>query len=650
MYHKATIDELVEQLQDNIANKRKCALIIGAGVSASAGIPTADGFIKKIQKTYPQKCASQRPQGYTAHMKMLTPIQRKELINSSIANAQLNMAHLYLAQLIKAGYIDRVLTTNFDPLVSQALATENIFPGIYDFAASQEFRPDDTADIAIFHLHGQKDGYNLLHTDDEVNTIFEKSKALFEATLRDRTILVVGYSGENDPIFRHLESMKRFERSLYWIGYQDCEPATKVLAGILDTSQEKYAYHIGNYTADKFFIELVNKLEVERPRIIGKPFSILLEMANNIAPYSEDLADNQDRKSTDPVQETKKWIQEAIDKYENGQTVPCLEASTARYQEEELVKLARETWINNILENDRILEARITESSSDEAKQYYAYFLNNRGVDLGKLAGMKRGTEAESLYKEAFEKYKQALVFKPDYHETLYNWGTDIGNWAGTKEGAEADNLYRKAFEKYQQALVLKPDYHQALHNWGTDLGKWAGMKEGVEADALYKEAYEKYKCALAFKPDYYEALYNWGTDIGKWAGTKEGTEANALYKEACEKYKCALAFKPDYHDALYNWGTFLGKWAGTKEGQAAMDLYAQALEVLERGEKIQPYSCLYNIACYQALMGETDKAVQSLVSVLQSGHAPDKEHIVNDSDLQSIIQDARVQEALQNI
>jgi tetratricopeptide (TPR) repeat protein len=562
MYHKATIDELVEQLQDNIANKRKCALIIGAGVSASAGIPTADGFIKKIQKTYPQKCASQRPQGYTAHMKMLTPIQRKELINSSIANAQLNMAHLYLAQLIKAGYIDRVLTTNFDPLVSQALATENIFPGIYDFAASQEFRPDDTADIAIFHLHGQKDGYNLLHTDDEVNTIFEKSKALFEATLRDRTILVVGYSGENDPIFRHLESMKRFERSLYWIGYQDCEPATKVLAGILDTSQEKYAYHIGNYTADKFFIELVNKLEVERPRIIGKPFSILLEMANNIAPYSEDLADNQDRKSTDPVQETKKWIQEAIDKYENGQTVPCLEASTARYQEEELVKLARETWINNILENDRILEARITESSSADAKQYYAYFLNNCGIDLG--------------------------------------------NWGGTRKGAEADKIYSEAFEKFKRAWEIKPDDHDVLNNWGIYLDKWAATKGGAKADAIYKEAFEKFKLAL---------------DI-----------------------------KPDFHEAWYNWGNALGELAKKKEGQAAMDLFAQALDVLEQGEKIQPYSCLYNMACNQALTGDTDKAVQSLVSVLQSGHAPNKEHIVNDSGLQSIVQDARVQEALQNI
>jgi hypothetical protein len=47
---------------------------------------------------------------------------RRDLIAGYIDKAKINWAHLALAQLIENGFVDRVLTTNFDPLVSRACA------------------------------------------------------------------------------------------------------------------------------------------------------------------------------------------------------------------------------------------------------------------------------------------------------------------------------------------------------------------------------------------------------------------------------------------------------------------------------------------------------------------------------------------------
>ena len=44
----------------------------------------------------------------------------------------------------------------------------DVFPAVYDFAASQVFKPDFIAQQSIFHLHGQHTGLVVLNTESEV--------------------------------------------------------------------------------------------------------------------------------------------------------------------------------------------------------------------------------------------------------------------------------------------------------------------------------------------------------------------------------------------------------------------------------------------------------------------------------------------------
>ena len=97
-----------------------------------------------------------------------------------------------IAQLIKHEFVDRVLTTNFDPLVVRACALVHEFPAVYDMAVKPKFRSGMVRDLAVFHLHGQRDGFVQLHKDDEVKDLKETLGPIFLDTAQNRTWIVAG--------------------------------------------------------------------------------------------------------------------------------------------------------------------------------------------------------------------------------------------------------------------------------------------------------------------------------------------------------------------------------------------------------------------------------------------------------------------------
>lgn len=116
-----SIDDLVETVRKAKERDKKCSLLIGAGCSAKANIPTAAGFvdiIKDDKNGWPEAYKRARePKHYPQCMEQLGLSERRDLIAGYVDNAKINWAHIAIAQLMKHGYVDRVLTTNFDPLV-----------------------------------------------------------------------------------------------------------------------------------------------------------------------------------------------------------------------------------------------------------------------------------------------------------------------------------------------------------------------------------------------------------------------------------------------------------------------------------------------------------------------------------------------------
>ncbi|TKJ46870.1 hypothetical protein CEE34_06705 [Candidatus Aerophobetes bacterium Ae_b3a] len=584
-YNDGNVKIIADELKWAKDKRYSTALLLGAGMSVSAGIPLARDMIAEVKRQFPHLASTCERETYPAYMGLLAPAQRRKLIGSLIDNAKINLAHLYLGALVKENYIDRILTTNFDPLVIRSLALFNLYPAVYDFAASQAFISGEAAQLSVFYLHGQRDGFVLLNTEEEINRHSEKVKYVFHDVARGRCWIVIGYSGENDPVFERLGEVGVFQNKLFWVGYKEEEPKKHVLEKILEP-RDKFGYYVKGYDADSFFLELAKELNLPEPQIISRPFSHLKEAINTIAEFSID------DKLANPTKETKKWIDTAIKGFEERKGFEHIAAAQkSTIDIDEMIRKTRDIWVHGRFSQiDQILDS-VLSSGIVEANQYLAFALNNWGNALLKLAKTKEGEEAEVLSKQFFEKYEPSLKLKLE--ESLDIVSIPLSDLARTKEGEEAEALFKQSFEKYGQSLKIKRDQHEALNNWGNALSDFAKTKEGEEAEVLFKQSFEKYEQSLKIKPDQHEALYDWGNALSDFAKTKEGEEAEVLFK--------------------------------------------QSLEKLVNAEEIKEGVAAYNLACIYALLGKIKKSLIWLEKGLKLEPTPSRKHILADSDLDNI-------------
>lgn len=221
-------------------------------------------------------------------MTHIGPANSRVLVQQAVAKCRINAAHLAIAQLIKAGIVDRVLTTNFDPLIVRACALINTFPTVFDLTVgSGRFSTTQLGRIsgqpAVFHLHGQHDGFILLHEMSDVRRYRAAIKPLLEDAAEDRVWLVVGYSGQNDPLVSVLgRHANTFTRYLYWATYGTSEPCDTVTRELLDRCGGTRV--ISGYDSDALLVALATRLGCYPPDILMRPIGTLRERLLALAP------------------------------------------------------------------------------------------------------------------------------------------------------------------------------------------------------------------------------------------------------------------------------------------------------------------------------------------------------------------------------
>jgi SIR2-like domain len=101
-----------------------------------------------------------------------------------------------------------ILTTNFDPLLTVALKREGLAVRTVTATTDTHLPADRTIEDAavVLHLHGDCFGEPTLHTREELATDRPNIRRLLAEYLRDRNLLVVGYSGWDDIVRTTLEA------------------------------------------------------------------------------------------------------------------------------------------------------------------------------------------------------------------------------------------------------------------------------------------------------------------------------------------------------------------------------------------------------------------------------------------------------------
>jgi tetratricopeptide (TPR) repeat protein len=487
MKNLRSVDEVAETLQNAKGRGRGCTLLIGAGCSVKAGIPIAAGLVEVIKARYPRAYERAETKTYARCMSELLLSERRDLIAEYVDRARINWAHLCIALLVQSGYVDRVLTTNFDLLVVRSCALLNEFPAIYDFAASQLFKAPDIPPKAVIYLHGQYTGFILINTESDFARHSDLLGPVFEDAGRGRVWIVVGYSGENDPVFNHLARVPRFDNGLYWVGYQNVDPPRHVVDQLL--MPEKDAFYVKGYDADSFFITLTQKLKIFPPRLLAQPFSHVKSAMEMLTPYAFPGQTLEEDVTRTPRQ----WIEAAINQYERGKISDGAFAAALRL----LLAGAYEKVLEYRSEYDRDPTPELAGPLS------WAYVM--QGNALSAKAKTMTGDEAERLFLEAEQKYQLALGIKPNMAEALNNWGNAIADRARRRKGQDVDQLFAEASEKYAAAILAKPDLAEALLNWGNALLDYGATKTGEDADPVFSEAAAKYQAALELRPDLHE-------------------------------------------------------------------------------------------------------------------------------------------------
>lgn len=629
------IEDIVEALKGAKQRGHACSLLVGAGCSVEGGIPTAGRFVDLIRDRHPRSYERALEKTYPACMAELSIAERHALIAEQVDAAQINWAHIGIALLMQHGYVDRILTTNFDPLIIRACAMLGEFPAVYDFAASQEFKPDFVPDKAVFYLHGQRTGFRLMNTAEEVDALSRSLAPVFQDAGRGRAWIVAGYSGDNDPVFKQLANVSQFDHQLFWVGYKDSEPGQHVREQLLLPG--KYAFFVSGHTADTFFVELTQQLGIFPPTFVARPFTHLAGQLKLLAVYTPPGG----LSGMSVLELAREWIAGAQRTYE-----PPAGDELDRSDQDVPGEIVQ-TYMKGEYERAIELAEQYQNTLPAEVNGLVAWSYVTTANKLGDEA-LATPAERDRLFESAFSSYASALRWQPSFPEALYGWGITLVDMAGVAEGKDSEILMRKAEDLYSQAIAMNPDFYEALYNWGSVLSERASRTSGVDAEILLRAAEEKYAQAWSVKPDDQAVLYNWGNALKARAMLRSGTETEALLREAGDKYAQALSVKPDDQDALNNWGIVLSARAKLMSGADAEALLREAEEKYAEVERIAPGAGTYNLACIRALAGDEEGARHWLEASADAGALPDFEHLSADSELDSLRDSPWFQEFLQ--
>lgn len=455
------VQEVAQLLKQAKENKKPYVFFTGAGCSVKADVPSATGLIQEICEKFPIQVKNLDPEkdkyNYGKYMSALDKDERRRLLKPHIIdNNRINWAHIALACLMQAGYIERVLTFNFDSILSRACNMLGLHPSIYDFATATPHLYHLINDPSIVHLHGQGTGFVQLNTEDETGEAHtQKLSNFIAATLNSNPSLFIGYSGNADAFFPLLEEKYSEQHRLIWTGTRESldEIESESVKSFLKKNKN-ITHYIGNTYADDFLIQLAKELECFPPELFLNPYTFLNTQLDLIQDYP--LSDG-----LDVLSNLREYLKEQSKK-------PLI---------------------------DSLYTAIIHKYPTKES----TLGLNSAAIDNIMWAYDKQARllKDSNKYDEAFDLYKNAEKINPKHTGCLFNHALLLQIYA--KSQNDRENLVKESIKQYKKCLVIDNDNLKALINLSHVLLDYSHLKQDTD---LIEQAFEYIQKALKLSPN----------------------------------------------------------------------------------------------------------------------------------------------------
>ena len=236
-----------------------------------------------------------------------SPRERQRLIESLIENCNPSGAYIILAMLIEKGYLNNILTTNFDDFINDTL--------LYYTTARPRFYADDELSqyISVYShkpniikLHGDYRYANIKNTNEETFKLTKSMEDKLRELLQNLDLIVIGYNGSDYSIMNVLQQVKTPDCELIWCSLDENNVHWRV-ANLINNTENSWFVKIKGFDdlIKDFYLELVKS----PPDLIEKAKIRQEEISRYIKEYNKDLqekADTEEEKESLEKQE-KSW-------------------------------------------------------------------------------------------------------------------------------------------------------------------------------------------------------------------------------------------------------------------------------------------------------------------------------------------------------
>lgn len=313
------VDERMSMTFSVRNNRGRYALLLGSGVSTEAEIPTGEAVINKLVEriataegasidddTDPTdwyQDAYEEPATYENLIEGLadTQTERRQLLEEFFepskeeaerGEKQPTEAHKNIAWLVDNGYINVILTTNFDQLIEKALRDQGINPVVISGKGSAEgAEPLQHQNAVVIKVNGDYKKTNVKNLSSELESYSDPMQKIIDRVFHEYGLIVCGWSGEYDARLREsLQECENHRYSTYWTYYSDPGEVAEEIAAA------RNAFTIHHDGAANLFSDLRDQVQALEDAQDGEPLTtpIARERVKRYLPREEhkiDLAD-----------------------------------------------------------------------------------------------------------------------------------------------------------------------------------------------------------------------------------------------------------------------------------------------------------------------------------------------------------------------
>ncbi len=216
MFEKVHVRELAARMRDAAADDPPHTLpvLLGTGCAEAAGVPSnavmARGTLPRLaaSKKVPDVLSEETPdaqwvEAFRGYLGGLNRVERYKVLEPYYRALPVPSFYRDLADLVVDGFVDRILTTNVDSLLEQALERAGLRAGTgYEIVVLGSLQPRPSVEgsvLTLVKLHGDL-GESLLPVGpDEIGKVLHEHRSEFRSQLLDELIVVGHRLSESEP-------------------------------------------------------------------------------------------------------------------------------------------------------------------------------------------------------------------------------------------------------------------------------------------------------------------------------------------------------------------------------------------------------------------------------------------------------------------